>query len=379
MASITIYNETNIDQLDWKDTHQGESAERYFAPLVKNGIGRYVNNIQAKTALLKIDNFLFPLLIASDNYDDSYVCSPYGHYILLALESLFLVKNQFMRRAAQFGLCRFGQILRKSGLNRTVYVNHWLFSTDLHPNDLASDQISCLTTFLKKEFPKHAIIFRSINPLACSPLKKTLKRQGFQFIAGRQIHMTDVKNPDLFKTRIIKSDLKLWKEHDYEVVDQKQLTADDDARILELYSLLSIKHHSSLNPQFNINFISLFKQHPLFQLKALKKNGQIEAVVGYANYNRTLICSFIGYNKDHPEKTRLYRLLSTMLLLEAKQQADVFHQSAGASFYKKIRRAQSSIEYQGVYLSHLPYKQRFAWHLLRQVMNNAAIHFMEKY
>jgi len=102
-------------------------------------------------------------------------------------------------------------------------------------------------------------------------------------------------------------------------------------------------------------------------------------VVGFTCRNGIMTCSLFGYDKVIPSQVALYRLLSTLLMLEAKERDLIFHQSAGASTYKKIRKAQDCIEYIAIYDKHLSLKQRLPWLLLTKLCNTLGIYFMKKY
>lgn len=377
--TIGIYDASNIDKLPWPISEEGRFARRYFTPLVKDGIKHYIDNINAEIRLLVVSEHVIPILVVNNDYSNAYVCSPHAHYVSLALDSLHVIKNSWVRRGVQSLLKGFGKLLLKGEINQIVYVNHWLLSTDLYPQNLTPEDIGAITSFLKKEFPRCAIAMRSINQKTNQTLHKQLKKCGFNFIASRQVYLTDTGDKSLFSTRIIKSDLRLWKDNDYEVIDDKQLTSNDFTRILKLYNIVSLEHHSHLNPQLNARYIKIMIEQGFLKVKALKLNGNIDGVVGYFEKNNQFMCPFFGYDKSHPDKNRLYRLLSTLLLLEASKKASIFHQSAGASFYKKIRRAVGHQEYMAIYTSHLPPKQRFTWGFLRSIMNSAGTIFMRKY
>ena len=381
-----INNASDIKFLDIKDLdlsskhfENNNQETTYYQSLLKNGTLHYVENIEAKFKLLKVGDFTFPILITSDNYENSYVCSPFGNYVLLGIESLQEIKNRFLKKLGRFGINIFGKILKASSINSAIYINHSLLSTDLQPNDLHKNHIKTIVSFLKKKYPQHAIIFRSINSYTCPEIKQNLKLCDFHFIASRQIYLTDVSDLNLLQTRIIKSDLKLWKEKTYEVVEGNDLTYDDELRILNLYKMNAIEHHSSLNPQINIHFVQLLKKNSIFQFKALRKNGLIEGVVGYYIKDKIFHCALIGYDRQNASSNQIYRLLSIMLLLEASKTANTFHQSAGASIFKKIRRAKSFQEYQAIYTKHLNWKQKFSWTFIKLILNIFAIRFMKKY
>lgn len=375
LPPLALYNLDNLHELS--DSNPNEID--FFKSLMKNGVPYYIENISGKINILKIDNQLLPILITSGNEHDSYVCSPYGHYVSLGQESLPRIKNKWMKRLAESGLKGLACMIKKAAINPAIYVNHSLFSTDLQPNHLPQSHIKSIVHFFKKKFPTHTLIFRSINAKSCPDLKSRLKSCGFQFIATRQVFLTDMENAGLFNTRIIKSDLKLWNEKNYEIISQEELTEADEQHILKLYHQLSINSHSALNPKLTEHCLKLLKSHPTFQLKALKINGVIEGAVGYHIKENIVHCSFFGYDKLRENSTLIYRLLSTFLLLEAAKKGKVFHQSAGASFYKTIRRAKKIQEYQAIYTKHLLFKQKLAWLFLKTMINTFAVPFMKKY
>lgn len=373
--AIALYT---LDDLHELNNNLADEIE-YFKTLLQHDISHYVENIFGEVNILKIDNQLFPLLVTSGRYDNSYVCSPYGHYITLGLESLQRIKNRWQKKILECVLKGLGSIVKAGKINPAVYVNHSLFSTDLQPNELTKSQIHSAVLLLKKRFPNHTLIFRSINPKTCFDLKKRLKSCGFKFIATRQVYLTDTKNTELYNTRIIKSDLRLWEKKDYEVISHNELTEEDEQRILALCHSLSIDNHSTSNPKATRHCLSLFKQLPSFQMKVLKKNGVIEGVAGYYTNGNILFCPLFGYDKNNPNSTLVYRLLSTMLLLEATENGKLFHQAAGGSFYKTLRRANKFQEYQAIYTKHLPMKQKLVWGLLKTMINTFAISSMKKY
>lgn len=378
-STIRLYDRHLIKDIEWPNTQEGQYAKNFLAPYVNEGINHFIDNIDVEMRIMKIDDHIIPIVIANNNFKNSYICSPHGHYITLALDKLSLFKNVILRNSVETILKVLGKILRKGKINQLVYVNHWQLSTDIHPPELTRSQIERINVFLQKQFPTHAIAFRSLNLKSTEKHKQSLQECGFKFLASRQVYLTDTSQKDLFKTRIIKSDLKQWRESGYEVVEGSDLTYQEKKRLLELYHSHSITSHSSMNPQFNFNFINLMIKKKLLHIKALKKNGVIDGVAGYQIKDGIFFCPFFGYDKTQPDHMRLYRLLSTMLLLESAKEGYLFHQSAGASFYKKIRRAQGETEYLGIYTKHLGIRQRTTWWLIKAIMNGVAVRFMKNY
>lgn len=378
-GKINFFDASTIDTLEWPNTPDGEYAKRFLLPLVKKGTQHYFENIHADLFVLKIDQCVLPIVAVDENYNNSYVCSPYGHYFSHAKESIPIIQKSPLALIAKNFMIGFGEICRKGKINSAVYVNNWLFSTDLYPQEITTNQISSIVAFLKDRFPKHAIIFRSLNSVTNKPLLQSLKEHRFKFIASRQVYLTNTKNDSIFQTRILKSDLKLWRERPFEISDESQITSDNFSRLLSLYNLVYLSKHSYLNPQFNHHFLQLLFDEKLLSFKILKIDNEIKGVAGYFERNGVMLCPFFGYDKDHAEHSVIYRLLCTTLLLDAQKKGLIFHQSSGASFYKKIRRAEGCIESMAIYTRHLSSKQKLSWLALRVLINTFAPSYMKKY
>lgn len=375
---ICLFDANTIDSLEWPENEDGTYAKSYLTSLIKNGISHYIENIHAKIFALKIDHFVFPIIVVEENYNNSWVCSPYAHYISFGKESLHIIDNPILSRSVKGILNGLGKLSQFGNLNSIVYVNNWLFSTDLYPAKITSMHISLITDFLKKRFPNLGIIFRSLNPIVNNDLMQSLKDEGYKFVASRQVYISDSLNEEMYKTRIIKSDLKLWREKTFEVIDCENLSSQDYNEALKLHNML-YTDKSSLQPKYTKSFIQLLFDQKLLSFKILKINGLIKGVAGYLVRNKVMHSPLFGYDKNDPQHTLIYRVLSISLMLEAKKKGVIFHQSAGASFYKKIRRAESCLESIAIYTKHLPIKQKITWKALKFFINIAAPKYMKKY
>ncbi len=377
---VQLYDAITIDFLEWPETEEASYAKRFLEPLIKNGISSYVDNICADVFALKIEQFVLPIVVATGNYENAYICSPYGHYVVLGgVQSTQLIENPVLSKVIQNLLKGLGRVAQSCAINSVVYVNHWLSALDLYPVGLTEQHLLQITNHLKKRFPTHAIVFRSLTPLTNAALVQCLKKQGYDLLASRHVFVTDTNNDFIFNTRIVKSDLRLWRENKYEIVDESQICPEDYPTLLQLYRLLYLTRYPDLQPQYNERYIQMvFDQH-LLQFKILKLDGRIKGVAGYYDRGGVMYCPFFGYDKEEEDHSVVYRLLSTALLLEAKKKRLVFNQSAGASFYKKIRRAEGCLESMALYTQHLPPKQRLSWSMFRSFVNSFAPRFMEKY
>jgi hypothetical protein len=376
---IQLFDATTIDSLEWPNTEEGAYARRFLKPLIKNNISHYVNNITGDVYALKIDDLIFPIIVAHENYKNSHVCSSYGQYITYAKDSLQLVGHPLFAKLLKTLIDGLGKIVRAGHIDRAVYVNHWLFATNLYPDNLSSHQLSVITDFLKRHFPSHAIIFRSLNSRMNALLIDSLKENGFNLIASRQVYLTDTKNKQIFDTRIFKSDLRLSKSSPYRIVDEENIRLEESSKLLHLHHSLYLDQHSYLNPQLNIEFLQLLLQERLLRFKVLKLDDCIKGVAGYFEQEGVMLSLFFGYEKTDPEHATIYRLLNTSLLLEAQKKGVMYHQGSGAGFYKTIRRAESHLDSMAIYTKHLPSKQKASWALLRNFINTFGPRYMKKY
>ncbi len=372
---VTLYDATTIDALEWPATEEGRYAKRFLTPLVKNGISHYIDNIQAELYAMTLDSFVFPVVVPHVNGTNSYVCSPYQHYITYGKDNIGIVDNRFLAPLVKQFFNLFGKIGKN--LDSVVYVNNWLFAVDLYPDGIRADQIAAIVDALKKRFPDRAIIFRSLTPLTNASLMQDFKQLGFHLVPSRPVFITDGKKKEVFATRIFKSDLRLWKKANYDVVNQ--LSTADCQALWKLQRLLNVVQHSELQPQFNLRYVQLLVEERLLSFVALKQADTIKGVAGYFQFNGTLSCPFFGFDKEDSDHSAIYRLLSTGLLLEAQKRRVLFNESAGASFYKSVRRAVGCLEFMAVYTSHLRLRQKCAWGLLDAFINRIGSRYMRNY
>lgn len=377
--SITLYDVNTIGKLTWPETHQGRFAKKFLEPLIKNGLSEYLSNIDGEMFALKIDDHILPILLPRDNKMNSYVCSPYHHYITFGKEHLNLLNNPFLIKMLKAMLSPIEKMANLGNLNSVVYVNHWLSATDIYPNDLNKMQLDRILRLLQARFPDRAILFRSLNSISTPPIASNLKELKCHLIPSRYVYLTNAADEKIFQTRIVKSDLRLWNQSPLEYVDEKHAKSGDCADFFKLERLLYVIQHTDLHPQYKESFIDLLFANQLLQFKSLRRDGKCVGVAGYFERDGVMYCPFLGFDKQDIEHSLIFRLLNTALLLEAKEQKCLFHQSAGASFYKSVRRAEGTLEYLAVFSQHLPRKQRTAWYLLTKFINAFGPNLMRRY
>lgn len=377
-ASLTLYQKENLEECLWPQSIDGQYAQAFLTPLIKDGVHQYIDNVHTDLRVLKFDDTVIPITVNDGQYDNSYVCSPFGFFISYAQQSLGTLFQTNIRYMVDQILNAFGKTIQTFEFNKVVLVNNWFFSTHLYPQ-IKPSQVKRMVEFLQESFPEHAIVFRSIDPYTNPICYRTLLQMECDYISTRQIFLIDPHASTLYESRLFKSDMKLLNKSDYQILSNQELSEADIPRMLELYRDLYIQKYSHLNPKFNEKFLQLALSNNLLTFKALKKEGRIDGIVGFMERNGKMYCPYFGYDGHVSKDQSLYRILSTVLMLEAYERRLFFHQSSGASTFKSIRKAKGCIEYTAVFYKHLKIQRHLPWMMLKNLYNTAGLFYMKKY
>ncbi len=337
-----------------------------FSAYIEEGPHTFFDNITTNMSVLEIDNLSFPLTNNDREFDNSYVCSPYGQYIEYGIQELSHLAPSWLKSPLVAVLKGVGKILKRGDINKVVMVNNWLFSTNLYP-DISREQILKLISTLQQQYPEHAIVFKSINQVTTPAFFDSLP---FKLIPSRPIYLFNPNTPRAFKSRMVQSDRKILKNTPYRRI---ALTKENAPRIAELYRMLNIEKHAKINPQFNAKFIEMALRTSLLEFIAFEKDGEIDAVCGFFCQNNVMTSPLFGYDTTKPKDLGLYRLISIALMLEAKERGFLLHMSAGAGSFKRLRRAKKHMEYNALFINHLGKKRQRPWKAIDFVMNKIGV------
>jgi hypothetical protein len=378
---VSLYDTTTIDTLPWTDSEVATLAKNYWVPLMKAGSSQFINNVNSQLLALTIDNLVLPVTVNNRELENSYVCSPYSHYITYSKEELYTLKNPPLEKLLELILNFMGLVLNLGEINQVVIVNNWLLSTNLYA-DLSKNQITAITSCLKERFPTHTLIFRSINTYINDDLFNTFQQNEYQMIGSRQVYLFNPKDQSAMRTKMrwrLKQDFNLIEKEGYEVIDHHQISLAEVPRLVELYNALYLEKYSYNNPQFNEHFLELALNSKSLQIQALRKEGRIDGVIGFYEINGVMTTPLLGYDTSLPQEVGLYRMLSAQLTLEATKRGIILHQSSGAASFKRFRGFIENIEYSAVFYQHLPFWRQLVWRLLGLLVNQIAVPLMKKY
>ena len=377
MPDLRLFSDP--DDVPWPPTADGARARAYLGPMMREGTHAHVANVRTRLLVLLSGDRVLPVTVNETEWDNCYVCSPHTHYVSYAREELRELDDPVQKASLDLALRMLGGVLRLGAINRTVHVDNWLVSTNLHP-PLTRDDLRAITDCLVLRFPDHALAFRSLHDIEGDDLLRHFEALGYRLIASRQIYHDQPADPGFLNhaaRKIWRRDTRLLERSGYEVLGPSDLTAGDLPRLLELYELLYIEKYSTWNPRFTLKFLETALMEGTMTLKALRKDGRIDGVLGFYTRYGTMTTPIFGYDTRLPQETGLYRMLSVLTRRSAEERGLLLNLSSGAAGFKSSRGARPHIEYSAIHDRHLAPPRRWTWGLLQAVINGIAIPILQ--
>jgi len=376
VGSPLLFTKENIHTIIWPSTPDGDYARRYLLPMMMNGAQKYIKNVyNTQLMLAKVDDVIIPITTSDFNPNNTYTVSPYSHYVSYGgYEEVKHLNNPPVEALIKLIMRPVAWYFRHTELDKVVYVNNYLLSTNLYP-PVNSDQLSALTEALPKWFPDRVIVFRSVDQKKNPHVYDTLEKNQYEMVLSRQVWYMD--SVEASHTRQYKEDMRVLRKHGYEVVNGKELSDAELARSLDLYNMLYLEKYSYYNPQFTLEFMKLVRDEEILHLRALKRDGKINAVMGFFIRNGTMTQPLFGYDTTLPQEEGLYRLLTLITLQEGMQRNLLVHASGGVGKFKKVRGGKPVIEYNAVFSKHLPAWRQRPWKLIKAISKYAIPYFQK--
>ena len=371
-----LFTRENIHTLTFPQTADGDYARRYLLPMMMDGAQKYIRNIyNTQLMLAKVDDVIIPITVSDFHPDNSYTVSPYSHYVSYGgYEEVKHLNNPPVEALIKLLMRPVAWYFRNAELDKVAYVNNYLLSTNLYPS-VNSDQLSALSEALPRWFPDRVIVFRSVDARKNPHILDILKEKEYEMVLSRQVWYMDAEEAS--RTRQYKEDMRVLRKHGYEIVDGKELSDEELARSLDLYNMLYLEKYSYYNPQFTFEFMKLARDNEILHLRALRRDGQINAVMGFFIRNGVMTQPLFGYDTSLPQEEGLYRLLTLITLQEGLQRNLLVHASGGVGKFKKVRGGKSVIEYNAVYHKHLPAWRQRPWKLIKAISKYAIPYFQK--
>jgi hypothetical protein len=372
-----LFTRKNIHMLSFPKTEDGDYARRYLLPMMLDGIQKYIRNVHnTQLMLAKVDEVIIPITVSDFHPDNTYTCSPYSHYISYGgYEEVKHLNNPPVEALIKLLLGPVAWYFRNADVDKVAYVNNYLLSTNLYPS-VNSDQLSALCEALPKWFPDRVIVFRSVDARKNPHIVDILKEKEYELVLSRQVWYMEPEKS--IYSRGYKEDRRALRHHKYKVVDGRDFSDADLVRSVDLYNMLYLEKYSYYNPQFTFEFMKLARDEGILHMLALRRDGPIDAVIGFFIRNGAMTLPLLGYDTSLPQTEGLYRLLTQLKIQEGLRRNLLIHSSSGVGKFKKARGGRSAIEYNAVYHKHLPAWRQRPWKLIKTISKYAIPYFQKK-
>ncbi len=340
---------------------------------------RLVSNVETTFFLARVDPFCFPVTVNDTEYENSYVCSPYTGMISYSLEELENIDSVTLRTVIRLLATGMSPLLKLAKINRVACVNNSMLSTNLYPN-WEGEHLLELTQKLTGHFPRHAIMFRSLNVATTPRLCEVFQSSDYQFVPSRLLYVIDPADRSILEKRNVRIDYRLMRESPYTIVRHDEFTDDDDARVKSLYDELYLGKYSEHNPQFTTELIRLFRKTSQLEFMGLRNSaGILVGVIATLELNHQFTTPIVGYDFSVPRTAGLYRLLTALVIQKAFDENKLFNMSSGVGKFKQHRGATPQLEYSAIYTRHLRPAQRTIWKAVGWMMENIAAPLVQKH
>ena len=328
----------------------GRNMERrYIERIARLGVSAMVTNVRTHWLALRSGGRVFPVTVNEGERGGSYVCLPHSAYVLYGRRELELVDVGLARPVMLLMLAIVDQLLRTVRINRTVHVDNWLLSTNLH-GDWDGGDLPAIRSALQQHYPKHHLAIRSLDPWSAASLYKSARADGWLMLPSRQVWVVDELVRDWRPRKTVGHDRRLIARSELSIENLLSLRPGDAERIAHLYKLLYVDKYSGLNPTFTPAWIACTHADRTIHYRVARDGeGVIQSVAGSLVRDGILTPPVVGYNTARPRAEGLYRIASYMFSQDAEERGARLHSSAGAADFKRIRGARPVIECMAIY------------------------------
>lgn len=368
-----------INWIDWDDLPDGQL--KYFARLFSlNRSHDVISNIFTKLKIIQLNNnFYFPVTINNVELENSFVCSPYTAYALYSKDELTeKVSNKFVQFPVLFLIKLVEKWLKFGNIDRNIHVNNYLLSTNPYP-EWDGSQIKEITNFIQSHYPKHAIIFRSLNTYQHQDLLRIFSREKYRLIGSRQVYIYDMDYKKWWKRKNNKHDKRIIKKQQLILLNHEEM-ANYLSEAVELYRQLYLVKYSTYNPQFTLEYFKACHENKIMHFQGYKNNsGQLKAFAGLFIIENTITSPLVGYDTNAAQKEGLYIHAISLIMKYKFKHHLLLNLSSGAPYFKRLRGGIPSIEYSAIYTKHLSFKRRITWIILQFISNKIGVPLIKKY
>lgn len=352
---------------------QAHAVYQYVEPFIEKGSRALISNVDTEVWLAQIDDILLPVTKNIAQYENSYVCSLYTHYISYCKEEMNIVGIGGLKYLFAPLLGLLGWMAKRAQMNKVVILNNFMLSTNLYV-PISKMQYQELVWAAQKQFPGFLIAFRSINEDYNATALANLISLGGHKIASRRVYLLKSENIRSCAKKLLRKDENTKQAKNYCWANASLADVPD---INQFYEALYLKKYSRLNPQFTQLFYRHILQNALFRVRMLRQGAKNRGVCGVFVHGGGATAPIFGYASNSTTQDALYRVLSLWgwEMIQDKEPFNI-NFSSGVSLFKRARGAVGRTEYTVLFYNHLSIGRRWFWKWFTGFINRVALPIM---
>ncbi|MCG7420571.1 GNAT family N-acetyltransferase [Macrococcus epidermidis] len=344
-----------------------------YIQYMMDGIHRGIENVHARIEVILLNGQLIPYSVKDGDKNASWIHSFTGQYIDEMISEVNRMEMPNIVRSLAHQLLNVGRTVLGLTGEKTVTVFPSFMSTTMY-EDFQFDQLQEITRILVARFPKHAIIYRTLNDKFHQDKMKQLDDVGYEAMISRAIYIFD---PDDKHTKNERKDLKkdMKRFEKSGLTFTYELREDEFHQLMPLYKQVYLDKYSDFNPHYTEDFFKFLYKEMELTWFILKDNERIVSFMGVSQTDNVLFPAYFGMDQS---VKGLYFMTSGLLYHFAKEYGYKINNSAGAKDYKLARGSRPYLEYHYIYYKHLKLIPFLSYALFTKVATPLGKFLLEK-
>lgn len=350
-------------ELTWDEPAVG----RYLRALEDLGPDGALANARFRLAALSLPDRTFPLVLP-EGRQGCWLTSPTVTHGRALRDEIRRRLTGVQALAALAAGGTMEALLAASRADRTVYVNHLLFSTSLY-GGWTGDGLEAALAALRAAWPDRAILWRSLNTADHADLLERMAAHGARLLPSRIVWRLPDPARQWARRTDVRADLKLAAAGGFRFEPLQAPSHADIERMVRLYEDVYLAKYSQANPAYRPAALKAAVETGVLRLVQVRApDGEVVAFSADHIHGRELSSPLLGYDRDRPASDGLYRIAMAAPVQHAVAEGLAVNYSAGAERFKRHRGATPALEYLAVFDDHLPLRRRAGYAALSRAL-----------
>ena len=111
-----------------------DKSRIYSEPFIHTPSEQWILNVSTQMTTIGMGGFVFPATVNEEEYNSSYVCSPYNALVTYGQDELCKINNPLLRCCLRLFMKTLGILLKLGKVNKNLCINNFLLSTNPYPD-----------------------------------------------------------------------------------------------------------------------------------------------------------------------------------------------------------------------------------------------------